>query len=56
LWALAEEPGLDHAVGRSEEMAGIFFEDILRIRIMHPSTDPVGAARAWRAIVTGEPF
>jgi poly(3-hydroxybutyrate) depolymerase len=27
LWALAQEPGIGHAVGRSKDLAGMFFED-----------------------------
>jgi poly(3-hydroxybutyrate) depolymerase len=98
LWALAGEPGTDHAVGRSRDMAMIFFEEILRLRILEASPNPfkwsrmteldgkdgfigdlermtfrpaadagvlnvptawlptLRAARAWRAIVKGEPF
>jgi len=33
LWALAEEPGVAHVVGRSKEMAAIFFEDLLALRL-----------------------
>jgi dienelactone hydrolase len=33
LWALAEEPGAAHVVGRSRDMAAIFFEDVLGLRI-----------------------
>jgi dienelactone hydrolase len=33
LWALAEEPGAAHIVGRSQEMAIMFFEDILPMRL-----------------------
>jgi poly(3-hydroxybutyrate) depolymerase len=33
LWALAEEPGIAHAVGRSRDMAVIFFEDVLSLRL-----------------------
>jgi glyoxylase-like metal-dependent hydrolase (beta-lactamase superfamily II) len=33
LWALAEEPGAGHIVGRSREMAILFFEDILAARL-----------------------
>jgi poly(3-hydroxybutyrate) depolymerase len=43
LWALADEPGAAHVVGRSIDMATIFFEDVLALRIDRPSsnvTDP----------------
>jgi poly(3-hydroxybutyrate) depolymerase len=33
LWALAEEPGAAHVVGRSIDVARIFFEDVLKVRI-----------------------
>jgi dienelactone hydrolase len=33
LWALIEEPKVGHAIGRSQEMAGIFFDAILSLRL-----------------------
>jgi poly(3-hydroxybutyrate) depolymerase len=33
LWALAEEPGAAHVVGRSREMTMLFFEDVLALRL-----------------------
>jgi hypothetical protein len=33
LWAFAEEPKVGHAVGRSQEMAMIFFDEILPLRL-----------------------
>lgn len=33
LWALGEEPGVAHAIGRSKDMGVIFFEDVLALRI-----------------------
>jgi len=33
LWALADEPGAAHVVGRSRDMAVIFFEDVLALRL-----------------------
>jgi poly(3-hydroxybutyrate) depolymerase len=38
LWALAEEPGAAHVVGRSRDVALVFFEDVLRLRL--DSTNP----------------
>jgi dienelactone hydrolase len=32
LWALAEEPSAAHVVGRSRDVATIFFEDVLALR------------------------
>jgi poly(3-hydroxybutyrate) depolymerase len=33
VWSIAEEPGAAHIVGRSRDMAMIFFEDILPLRL-----------------------
>jgi hypothetical protein len=33
LWALVQEPGVPHAVGRSDELSRIFFDDVLPVRI-----------------------
>jgi len=33
LWALAEEPGVGHVVGRSRDVAMVFFEDVLAARV-----------------------
>ncbi|HET9132136.1 MAG TPA: hypothetical protein VFO86_14365, partial [Terriglobia bacterium] len=33
LWALAEEPGVAHVVGESIDVARIFFEDVLAMRV-----------------------
>ncbi len=92
LWALADEPSAGHIVGRSRDVALVFFEDVLAIRTggdggslralierngfvgdlkAHTFT-PVGdgkapsvptawllserVAKAWRAIVTEQPF
>ncbi len=92
LWALAQEPGVAHVVGRSRDVALVLFEDALRLRVTPGSTvlKPLDekdgfigdldqktykamgegrapnaptawmpterVAKAWRAIVTGEPF
>jgi len=44
LWALAEEPGAAHVVGRSRDMSIIFFEDVLPLRL------PDSASNALRPI------
>jgi poly(3-hydroxybutyrate) depolymerase len=36
LWALAEEPSAAHIVGRSRDMALLFFEDVLPLRLSNP--------------------
>ena len=98
LWAIAQEPGVAHAVGRSIEMSLVFFDEVLPLRLgpagsdasspagLRPLSeksgfigDPVSktiqaveksgvpnrptawlpterAARAWLAVVTGNPF
>lgn len=93
LWALTQEPGVGHVVGRSKELAALFFEDVLALRVdaaqpgaMKPLAEssgwygdvvehtirPVGesrppaaptawlpterTARAWLAVVSGQPF
>ncbi|MGH7583806.1 MAG: hypothetical protein ACREL5_11325 [Gemmatimonadales bacterium] len=33
LWALANEPGAGHIVGRSRDVAVLFFDDVLRMRL-----------------------
>jgi poly(3-hydroxybutyrate) depolymerase len=33
LWALAEEPGVGHVVGKSRDVAMVFFEDVLASRL-----------------------
>jgi poly(3-hydroxybutyrate) depolymerase len=40
LWALAEEPGAAHIVGRSRDVAMMLFEDVLALRFdpLHPAT------------------
>jgi poly(3-hydroxybutyrate) depolymerase len=33
LWALAEEPGVAHVVGKSRDVSLVFFEDVLQLRL-----------------------
>jgi len=47
LWAIAEEPGVAHIVGRSRDLALIFFEDVLPLRVgetpgLKPMTEKSG--------------
>ncbi|MFN8060168.1 MAG: hypothetical protein U0Q12_13515 [Vicinamibacterales bacterium] len=37
LWALADEPGLGHDVGRSRDLAVMFFDDVIALRLVAPS-------------------
>ncbi len=39
LWALAEEPAAAHVVGRSRDLALMFFEDVLPLRLPGSSTE-----------------
>ncbi len=43
LWALVEEPGAGHIVGRSRDLGAIFFEDVLALRL-DSSADGNGAS------------
>jgi hypothetical protein len=94
LWAIAEEPGAAHVVGRSRDMGALFFEEVLPMRVgsgmsstgLKPLDEKAGfigdpkartfqaasapgapayptawlpterAARAWQAVVTGQPL
>lgn len=93
LWALTQEPGIGHAVGRSKELGAMLFEDVMDARLpetpggaLRPLADrdgflgdltaktfaPAGdgpapnhttawlatarLAKAWQAVVTGQPF
>ena|SRR5579872_3942711 len=38
LWALTQEPGIGHAVGRSKDLAAMFFEDMLAARLPAPGS------------------
>jgi dienelactone hydrolase len=38
LWALAEEPGAGHIVGRSRDLSIMFFDDVLPLRLGESST------------------
>ena len=38
LWAFAEEPNVGHVVGRSQEMAAIFFDAVLPMRLGTPAS------------------
>jgi len=41
LWALAEEPGAGHVVGRSRDVAMVLFEDLLALRLPKSGTELV---------------
>jgi poly(3-hydroxybutyrate) depolymerase len=47
LWALAEEPGVGHVVGKSRDVAMVFFEDVLAARLDNGRLRPMPAAPAF---------
>ena len=50
LWALVQEPNTPHAVGRSDEMSRIFFDDVLPMRLNAMSggaLNPLDPAKGW---------
>ncbi len=57
LWALVEEPTAAHVVGQSREMAEVFFEDLLTIRLGSPSAPKQAELRslAEKDGFTGDP-
>ncbi|HKD46777.1 MAG TPA: hypothetical protein VKB67_03770 [Rhizomicrobium sp.] len=50
LWALVQEPNTPHAVGRSDVMSRMFFDDVLpqRIHSGSPSLSPMDPAKGWQ--------
>jgi dienelactone hydrolase len=49
LWALVQEPGTPHAVGRSDEMSRMFFDDVLPMRIgAGGKLMALDAAKGWQ--------
>jgi poly(3-hydroxybutyrate) depolymerase len=64
LWALAEEPGVGHVIGRSRDMAMMLFEDVLALRVrgttLAPLTEQSGfvgdlKARTFKAAAAAPP-
>jgi poly(3-hydroxybutyrate) depolymerase len=49
LWAIAEEPGAAHIVGRSRDVGIIFFEDVLRLRLGKNGLQPLHEATGFLA-------
>jgi len=58
LWALAEEPGAAHVVGRSRDLSIIFFDDVLPLRLdessatLKPIAESVGFVGDFRSKAT----
>jgi poly(3-hydroxybutyrate) depolymerase len=50
LWALVQEPNTPHAVGRSDEMSRMFFDDVLPLRMAPGSSvlKPLDATKGWQ--------
>jgi len=55
LWALAQEPGAGHIVGRSRDLALIFFADVLALRVAG-TTPSADGQRTLRPLVEREGF
>ncbi len=47
LWALVNEPGTAHAVGRSRELGAMFFADVLALRLASGTLGPMNAAAGF---------
>jgi poly(3-hydroxybutyrate) depolymerase len=46
LWAMVREPGLGHEVGRSRDLAAMFFEEILAARLPEGTMSPISISEA----------
>jgi len=46
-WALAEEPGAAHIVGRSRDVALVFFEDVMALRLGQDGLVPIAKGTGW---------
>ena len=55
LWALAEEPGAGHIVGRSRDLALIFFADVLALRVAG-TTPAANGQRTLRPLAERDGF
>lgn len=51
LWAIAEEPNAGHEIGHTQKLAGIFFDEIIPIRMCKKISDP-DKSYALHAITT----
>jgi hypothetical protein len=56
LWALAEEPNVAHVVGRSRDVALIFFEDALKIRLGEGSLKPISENSGYIGDIKAKTF
>ncbi|HEY4275062.1 MAG TPA: hypothetical protein VGM68_06225 [Rhizomicrobium sp.] len=49
VWALVQEPNTPHAVGRSDEMSRMFFDDVLPMRLNGGGAlKPLDASKGWQ--------
>jgi dienelactone hydrolase len=56
LWALAEEPGAAHIVGRSIDVAKILYEDVLALRLDSATLKSLAAKSGFIADLKGKTF
>ena len=56
LWALAEEPGVAHVVGRSRDVALVFFEDALKTRLGEGSLAPISENSGYIGDIKAKTF
>ncbi len=58
LWALAQEPGIGHAVGRSRDVALMLYEDALKLRVTPGSTvlKPIDEKAGFIGEIDGKTF
>ena len=49
LWTIAEEPGAAHIVGRSRDVALVFFEDVMSLRLGKGGLEPLHEATGFLA-------
>jgi poly(3-hydroxybutyrate) depolymerase len=56
LWALAEEPGAAHVVGESIDVARIFFEDVLSMRVQGGAMKTLAEKDGFAGHIKGRTF
>ena len=56
LWALAEEPGVAHVVGRSNEVAKVLYEDVLNLRLDSKEIRPLSIKDGFIADLKAKTF
>jgi dienelactone hydrolase len=56
LWALAEEPNVAHVVGRSRDVAIVFFEDALKLRLSDGSLKAIAESSGFIGDIKAKTF